>query len=393
MYCHPHLRATHAVFARQRAGARRASTSRVAWLLALTPVLLSPLFPSLIAAAEVGRVPVAQKVKVSASDEVGGPSLRQEAPSNLPWGELQAAESIDADINGLPPDFVFGCPSSLFGHVEAFALNREGDSGASLSDNFGLGGFGYERGARVTVGRAYDCLDGWELSFVGPFKWDLRGEFTGNAVNSRFLPAGGLTGADVSAFVNTAFQRQRFTSELNSFEFNKKWWGWDVISTSVGLRYVNIREKLNLFSVGSAPGADQGLFSIDTNNHLAGIQFGAELYQPIGNRWSFGGKLKLGPYGTFSDKRTRLTNAGLQIINNDADRAQLAFLGEGGFFANFRLTQRITLWAGYEAWYVYGVALAAEQAFVPMSPQTGTSTKKDGDIFYHGGTAGVQYAW
>ena len=41
-------------------------------------------------------------------------------------------------------------------------------------------------------------------------------------------------------------------------------------------------------------------------------------------------------------------------------QGQFAFLAEAGYFANFRLTQRITLWAGYEAWYVYGIAIDIE---------------------------------
>jgi hypothetical protein len=94
-----------------------------------------------------------------------------------------------------------------------------------------------------------------------------------------------------------------------------------------------------------------------------------------------------------ADGEARLENAGSVEFSNQSDAAELAFLGEFGVYASCRVLPRVTIQAGYEFWYLYGVALAFDQQNNLLSPSTGRSLESDNDIFYHGLTAGFQVVW
>jgi hypothetical protein len=280
------------------------------------------------------------------------------------------------------------CPRSWYGRAEAFFLDREGDDGVPLSDAVVRDDFGYELAGRFTFGKMRDCLDGWEFSFAGPFQWTESGQAAGSSLNSNLMS---IDGVAVSAFNGASFQREVYESRLNSFEVSRKWWGWDVISISLGTRYLNLNEKVNFDSIGA--GGEIGQFRVRTDNDLVGLQGGLELILPMGPRLSFGSKLKLGPYANFADGQIGLSNAGTVQFLNGEDDVELSFLGELGYYLNYRITPRVSLRAGYEVWYLYGVALASDQAIVPLSINTGRMLKHREDVFYHGGTAGLQVIW
>jgi hypothetical protein len=71
----------------------------------------------------------------------------------------------------------------------------------------------------------------------------------------------------------------------------------------------------------------------------------------------------------------------------------LAALAEWGFYATFKVLPRVTLKAGYEFWWLYGVAIAFENVEQSLTPLSGNGISSDGDIFYHGGTVGCEVVW
>jgi hypothetical protein len=82
----------------------------------------------------------------------------------------------EPDWNSYPAgaDFGMGCPPRWYAIGEAFALRRQGDSNFSLSNGGRFDSFDYELAGRITVGRTYDCLDGWEAWTLDFWSQDQR---------------------------------------------------------------------------------------------------------------------------------------------------------------------------------------------------------------------------
>ncbi|MFV2067467.1 MAG: BBP7 family outer membrane beta-barrel protein [Pirellulales bacterium] len=353
-----------------------------------------------------------QNYPVSISDSAVNPVshiLPQASLSDMPIdtpGELMGSDYADGEypdpdgeyvedgwnIPGIPAAWI-GCPSVRYAEVDALYMIRLGNRGATISagsdsQQFRLGSFDYETGARATVGQKFDCLDGWELSWVGPIEWTMRGQLAGTSLDP-LITAG--SGVDLSAFQDATFHSQSYSSRLNSIEFMRKHWGWDVLTQSVGFRYVNIEEEFRLDSINGTGAA--GLFVLDTNNHLFGLQYGFDLLYPFGDRWVFTSKGKIGGYVNLISGDLTLDNDGGYVQINDADEVELSLLGEWGTYLSCRISPNISARIGYEFWYVSGVALAYDQVQNVVTPASGRSIDSGGDLVYHGATGGIEVVW
>jgi len=295
-------------------------------------------------------------------------------------------------VPGIPADWV-GCPSVGYAHASALYMIRRGNRGATLSagsnsQRFQLGSFDYAMGTRATIGRKYDCLDGWEFSWIGPHEWTMRGQMSGTSLDPLIT---GVNGVGLTAFQNATFHSQSYTSKFNSFELLRKSWGWDVITQTVGVRYINIEEEFRLDSINAS--GDTGLLALDTNNHLVGLQYGLDLLYPCGDRWVFAAKGKVGAFGNLADFDLLLQNQGGYNQINDAHEGEFSLLGEWGAYLNYHLTPCISAHLGYEFSYIWGLALAYEQVGSTLTPFSGKNVQTDGDTLYHGATAGFDIVW
>lgn len=280
-----------------------------------------------------------------------------------------------------------GCPSSWYFRAEALYLDRKSDRN-TLSNDFSLGEFGYELGSRITLGRRLDCLEAWELTYVGPFEYSTQGAASGVLLSTSLV----ANGVNLSAFNGAVFHHQSRNSQLNSFEVMKKYWGWDILATSIGIRYLNVANDFHFTSIDPAPGSEVGLLNLDLDNHIVGPQIGLDLLYPH-NRWTFGSRLKGGIYGNYAQGRLQVLNAGAVQVDNDVNRGQFSLLGEFGVSASYRVTPRVSLRVGYEAWLLYGVGDTTDQILSPLSPTTLRTIHSDGDAFFHGGSVGVETIW
>ena len=85
-------------------------------------------------------------------------------------------------------------------------------------------------------------------------------------------------------------------------------------------------------------------------------------------------------------------NAGAVTLPATGDTRRLTFLGEIGLVATLCITKRASLRGGYNVLWVDGVTLASDQ--IPVTNfiiQTGIDSK--GDVFYHGGFAGLEFTY
>lgn len=288
-------------------------------------------------------------------------------------------------------DCGFGCPSRWYVVAEAMYLNRQNtDDGFRLSNFLFETDFDYELGGRITVGRTYDCLDGWEATYTGHFRWeDDDAFFNPNQMNALFVPGNGVFPADLSTFYFADFQAHRHVAEMDMVEAYQRWWGWDVISVKAGGKYINLEEGYGLISVSNG---NVGEFLYEGDNHIGLVAGGIDLLAPIG-RWTFGSKLGGGMGINFNDGGLVVVNDGNLVIGSGDSSEEFAWMAEVGFYSIFRLTERISLHAGYEAFYLWGLNIAAEQDFTFLNFDSGTGFDEKGHALFHGATAGVEIVW
>jgi hypothetical protein len=283
---------------------------------------------------------------------------------------------------------VTGCDVSWYVNYDALWLRRSNDSYFSLSRNSYLPDFDYEFGGRYTVGQLWDCVNGWEAVYTGPFDWQRQNAVLGPGnLQSRFIPSAGYTAAEIDTFNNADQHVQAWQSELNSFELNRRWWTWDVISTMIGVRYVDYQEQF-LFLSDSAQGL--GRYQNNVQNRMAGAQIGADMLYPVSLRANFGIRGKAGVYANFDEQNVLLQNAATTLLNAGDNSVDVAGLIEMGVFTTYQIVPSVRLTAGYEFWYMPGVVTVPGQSPEIVNPSTGTRLDNDSEVFLHGGSLGVQ---
>ncbi|MEM7476055.1 MAG: hypothetical protein AAF483_13760 [Planctomycetota bacterium] len=326
----------------------------------------------------------------------------QTAAHNMRLGEVPTADSAVQPASHLraarqgrrqdmfnPPPFnpcKTGCNVSAYGQYESLWLDRRGDRFFSLSrGGFIDSGFDYEWGGRYTLGRLFDCVNGFEFVFVGPYDWTRRGTTTGP--NSNLTASGGYTAADISNFNNANLHTQTWDAEMYSFELNRKWWVWDVLSTMIGTRYLNYEEDFTLVSQQATGG--QGFLLESVDNRLVGLQVGAELLYPMSLRASSGIRAKGGVYANL-DRRRSIVRNGANVLVNAADSStELAGIIEIATFTNYYITPSIRLNGGYEFWYMPGIATVPDQIPGSITPASGTNVSNDDSLILHGVSVGA----
>ncbi len=310
-------------------------------------------------------------------------------------GAVALADALEGDGDwGL--DSVVGspscgcCPPGFYVIGEALAINREGNAGLRLSQSIILGEFHYREGFRATIGWTNDCLNGYEFVFTRPFEWNrLQTATSAGTLQSNFVAAANFNPADLTGFNDAFFHSHRYRSELYSGEFNRRWWGWDVFSVKLGLRYVNVDEEFEFLSTAAVNTAE---FRVESDNHLIGPQLGVDMTRPIG-RWTIQTKFVGAAFININDAHTTLRNGPTTWINNSVNDEDFAWMLETGVYAVYHFTDRLSARVGYEGWFIDGLVIAAEQTHNPIDVNMGLSSGARGDILYHGASAGVELVW
>ena len=279
------------------------------------------------------------------------------------------------------------------------------------NSNFGsLNNFDPGVGARITVGQRTDSTRGREFQYSGLDAAEQTLEVfqpTGLA-QSQFVPTGGLTGGNLQAFFNATEQSQSAETYFHSLEFNRVKWGWDVIKSYVGLRYIYVDDEYTLFSQSAslvdpvtgaiAAPAENGFFQLAATNHLIGPHIGGELYYDIGYRWSLSGVSRLGAYLNINTFDTNLVNDGTEFINAEDTNTTISFTYEIGVNAKFRLTRQAQFRVGYNILFFDNLATASDNllndpAFgggIPVSPTLGSTTTDEESVLFHGLSLGFE---
>lgn len=179
-----------------------------------------------------------------------------------------------------------------------------------------------------------------------------------------------------------------YSSELQNFEINGRRAYSDWVTWFVGFRALQIDELLTAnINAGAAT------HSVATRNRLYGAQLGVDALLLDCDYWYFNAVGKVGIYGNSAEQVTTTAGIGgaLPLINYTGGDA--SFVGELGFNANYRLTDRLTFLAGYNLLWVNSLALAPDQlAATDLTTGVG-ALDVGGNLFYHGFNVGLEYGW
>ena len=277
------------------------------------------------------------------------------------------------------------------------------------------------------IGRYDICpLSVVEFGYTGIFDYSdsaTVNDPTGNLYSlfSRPAPGTGLFGtspAGVSVpggplpFTERAIQQSiSLKSDLQSAEisYRRYWLGWSPrISGTLlaGFRYTKVDEDFNFSTLGT-PNVDPTFtnpafrYNTDAVNNLAGFQAGGDMWVGIFQGCRIGAEGKAGIYDNHYDLHTTIADGNAGALQNFLTERfrddKAAFLTEGSVDFVADILPSLSLRAGYEVLFMDSLVLAGEN-FNQTSPYGNQGTrvpfvKDDGQLFYHGAHAGIEYTW
>jgi hypothetical protein len=172
------------------------------------------------------------------------------------------------------------------------------------------------------------------------------------------------------------------------------------ISVLLGLRYMNLRETLDYYTVSQLP--DEGTEnteSVRVDNDLFGPQIGALAQFLVHNRAWF----DLGIKGAilFDQAESRVAanvypDGELTEAKFSADEDATAFLGDLSLKFNYQFTASGTVHIGYNAMWLAGVALASENFVSDIETLRNDgpgAVDHNGNVVFHGPNIGITWAW
>jgi Putative beta barrel porin-7 (BBP7) len=246
-----------------------------------------------------------------------------------------------------------------------------------------------------------------EFVYYGLFFHDSEATVTdptGNlfSVFSNFgtLPFNGFAETDQSNL-----QAIRYTSKFDNFEanFRQRWVAPSARyqgSWLLGARYFKLDEQFSL-NTRSTTNSAEAFYDTDIFNSLTGMQVGGDIWFCLFPGLRIGGEAKAGVYGNHAGQNSSLSTSSGAVFQENADTEDVAFVGDATVMATYRLNYQWTAKLGYHFLYVDGVALASEN-FNPTPPalflpppgaNRVLSMNNNGNVFYHGFMAGLEFMW
>ncbi len=182
----------------------------------------------------------------------------------------------------------------------------------------------------------------------------------------------------------------------------------EYISYLFGMRVLSVDEQFRFSSDSSRfdsqlqlTQAFTGEYRIRTHNDMFGLQFGGD-WMVRRCKWSYGMRIKAGPFFNFSDKDLRLVASGIDFtgpapvtseldIQRDSRKNGTALLAEFGFVGTYKIHPNLTLRAAYDFMWLTGLALAPEQ--LVFAERITSAVNDNGHIYFHGLTLGAEYSF
>lgn len=351
--------------------------------------------------------------------ETQGPALEDEPGMNLYWhdpllGSWEACRAWAPATNGCPPSwYVKADMLALFRDMRdeyPFATLGPGGPVALATGDFRSE---FSAGVRALVGKSLGDWYRLEGLYFGSHSFDdtvavrnIDANDQGGVGNlyspfSNFGVPAGLVGLDYNDFASISFSSRLHNAELNLRRRVLMRPGSYETSFLAGVRYLDISESFGYLtqSTTPGPGVSSNAVSINTSNHMIGAQIGLLsqfLFQP---RCWVDFEMKGGIFQNDAGlNRAYTTDNGSGAIatatGTDAvDRT--AFVGDLSLQFNYQFASYWTFYAGYNAMWVTGVALGADNfnadaTILALGP---TLMNHKGSVVYHGPNIGLVFAY
>jgi hypothetical protein len=149
----------------------------------------------------------------------------------------------------------------------------------------------------------------------------------------------------------------------------------------MGFRFLELHEDL-ASAIDGVQFADA-----NTDNHMYGGQIGANFALIDTCRFGLEGVVKAGVFGNYADLTIGDSNHG----NFNSAIIHTSVFGEIGLTGIYQITNHLAARGGYQAMWLDGVALAGDQ--YNSVTLTDTTPYMGGTLFYHGASAGLEYAF
>ena len=258
-------------------------------------------------------------------------------------------------------------------HAEALVFTRAdgditGPAIGSLND-FDSGG-----GLRLTFGRKSDSINGRELGL--------------------FLLSGVEEDSTIanSPFLTEDFQQQNKESKLYSIEYNRVNFGWDVIKTFAGLKFIRFDDSYRIVSTDSTFPANNSFSALDSVNNLFGAHIGGELFYDIGFRWSGSVKGAWCVYANFSDfDSTNGQGTTGSLFSNESNQGTISTAAELNFLAHYQIQTDIRFQIGYNLIFIGNVATVADNLVQQVPTLNGFDVTDSDDALFHGLSFGLEF--
>ena len=215
-------------------------------------------------------------------------------------------------------------------------------------------------------------------------------------------------------------QSLTYSSSIDNFELNvrKRFTAPNCrlqYSWLAGIRYLYLLEDFQYFTLGGdADAVTAGLqsrgsmtYDVGARNSLTGLQVGGDAWLNLVPGVNVGADIKAGVYGNYVNQTTHIlatttAPAAAATFDESLNNYDLAMIADANLYFMWRLGPHWTVRAGYNFMFLEGVALGPEN-FNAIAPNilTGgvpgaarvSSLNEDGNVFYHGGFAGLEFVW
>ncbi len=302
-----------------------------------------------------------------------------------------------------------GCAPAVYANFEALYMQQSEDPFSYAASIFNFTGDDYQPAFRITAGYMANCSDGYEVVYAGPLEWEARGTQTDKAfgeLNFRIAQpmeeqtVDGVTtlvpsaaGQLLDPFYNADRQYQYNRAKFSSYEANQRTWGWDVISTVIGIRAVQYDQDaiFETWKDNTAGGTEYGRFARDINNFLIGPQMGIDMMYPITRRLMLGTKVRGAVFVNFQKTETLIdaTTQAQRIVHSSDDDYDFAGMFETGVFMSYHFMNCLTAKVGYEFWWLGHVTTVASE-FEPTYNGSLSGNGQTDDVDFSGATVSLE---
>jgi hypothetical protein len=282
------------------------------------------------------------------------------------------------------------CGPFTFRIGAVFMSRSRPDAVTLVTNNAGAGpvvlsgndfGFRHEAGIDASV-----IVDVCELScdvefrYLGVNDWSNSLSFT-NLMSPRVN-----TNTPIAFGVGPFPLNASYRASLNSFELNFRRQYRPCVTLLAGFRYIDYDERLDLDF-----GGGQNFYWM-TQNALYGAQFGADAVVYERCCWRIETLGRVGIFGNDAKVTVRVPPDEVGPMSRTSGMDHVAFFGELGLMASYKICPCWHVRGGYQAMWIDGMMLAANQ--VPRTMPNGvTQTFGYDAVFFHGATVMLEANW